>query len=165
MSTERTVRLSPEDLALKLATREAVTAAGGQVFVAGEVGRAQSRLSDYGSDNTAEFMPVNLVRRVEALGAGRPGHPHITSALARAAGRRIGGAAPTHDNLHVSDWLCDLAGEHADVVRALVDGTVRPGAARPSIRDMSAHARAVLSREIDQLLDVLGALKGELDTS
>lgn len=84
MTTDRSVTLSPEELALKLATREAVTAAGGQEFVGREVERAQSRISDYGSDHTADFMPVDIVRKVEALGAGKPGHPHITRALARA---------------------------------------------------------------------------------
>lgn len=156
MSTDRTAQLSPEELALKLATREAVIAAGGQVFVAGEVGRSQGVVSDWGSPQTAAFAPLNAVRRIEALGAGKPGHPHVTRALARAQGLRLGGAMPESDNVHLSDWLCDLTGEHADVVRALAS-------ARSSLKDLSLNQRAALAREIDQLVDVLAALRAGIE--
>ena len=68
MSARRDARLSPADLALKLAFRDAVRAAGGQEFVAGEIGRTQSRVSDWCNANVDEFPPIDIVRRVEALG-------------------------------------------------------------------------------------------------
>jgi hypothetical protein len=78
--------LEPADLALKLATKDAIRGAGGQEFLSESLGRAQSRFSDYGSPNKPDFMPIDLVRKVQALGAGKPGWPHITHALARADG-------------------------------------------------------------------------------
>lgn len=78
--------LEPADLALKLATKDAIRGAGGQEFLSESLGRSQSRFSDYGSPNKPDFMPIDLVRKVQALGAGKPGWPHITHALARADG-------------------------------------------------------------------------------
>lgn len=75
----------------------------------------------------------------------------------------MAGPAPAHDNVDLSDWLADVVGEHADVVRALVDGSVQPGAVRPALHTMNAAHRATVSRELDQLIDVLAAFKGELD--
>ena len=86
MSTQRTVRLTPAQLALKLATAEGVRAAGGQVFVGRECGRSQGRISDYCSTSIAEFAPLDVAATIDTLGAGSPGHPHITRALARAQG-------------------------------------------------------------------------------
>lgn len=82
MTTDRRARLSPEQLVLKRATREAVRDAGGQEFLSVQLGKAQSRFSDYGSPNTQDFMPLQDVFAVEHLGHGKPGHPHITHALA-----------------------------------------------------------------------------------
>jgi len=103
MGSRGEMALEPADLALKLATKDAIRGAGGQEFLSEALGRAQSRFSDYGSPNKPDFMPIDLVRKVQALGAGKPGWPHITHALARADGFDLyklpeTGAAP-------GDWL------------------------------------------------------------
>lgn len=168
MTISREEQLSPQELALKIATAEAVRAAGGQEFVAREVGRAQSRISDYCSRSTRQFVPVDVAVMIDALGTGRPGHPHIAGALARAQGAVIEGSAPARENLHLHQWLADISGESADVIRALVTGSVVPGQAVPSIRNMSANDRATVLRELDQLADVVAALRikvEEADTS
>lgn len=157
MSTDRTLRLTPQQLAIKHATDEAVRAAGGQVFVGREVGRSQGRMSDYCSENTADFMPVDLVVTVEALGAGAPGHPHITRALARAAGQTTfdGDTPPNCADWHLGQWFAEIAGEHADFMRSLASGEFLPGQAADSLRAMPAQRRAAIARELDQLIDVL----------
>lgn len=166
MSTDRTVRLSPQQLALKLATRDAVKAAGGQEFVAHECSRAQSRISDYCSPNTHDFMPVDLVAKVESLGAGAPGHPHVTRALVRAQGAEFvscAGQQPgTGKGVELARLLADFAGESSDVVRVLASGTLMPGQAAARIHDMTPSARKVLEREIDEVIDVLAGIGAEL---
>lgn len=152
MSTDRTQRLSPSELALKLACREAVKAAGGQDFVAGEVGRCQSRISDWVSPNTCEFMPVDVIAKVEALGAGSPGHPHITRALARAQGLVMidpDQAAP----VSVVRALGDVASESGDVIRLLA--TAIDGGLTSFEAMVTPHRRREMLSEIDQLIDLL----------
>lgn len=148
MSTPRDVVLTHEQRAIKLATREAVSAAGGQVFVARELDRSQGRVSDWCSVNTPDFIPADLIRPLEALGAGAPGHPHITRALARAQGVTVQGDEPRpalrHDDL--GDWLADLSREQAELVSALA-GENLAGA----VDSLSPAARDRLSREAREL--------------
>lgn len=153
MGADRTVRLSPADLALKLACEEAVRAAGGQEFVAREAGYAQSRVSDWCSPNTTAFMPLHVARQVEALGAGAPGHPHITRALARAQGAGVSDPAPAADPLHLCQWLARVGGESGDLLRALADGAAGPG-----IAAMPLELRRRIARELGEMTDLLGEL-------
>ncbi|MEO5605580.1 MAG: hypothetical protein ABIR02_08210 [Novosphingobium sp.] len=169
MSTDREVRLSPEDQALKLATSEAVRAAGGQEFVGREVGRRQSRISDYCSNSTAEFMPLNIARHVEALGKGAPGHPHITRALARAVSATIVGEAaasfPGLDDL--GDWMALVARENADLASALAGEDLALGveALSPAARArISIEARELIARA-EALVRALGVSDGDATVS
>ncbi len=159
MSTDRDIRLSPQELALKLASRQAVEAAGGQSFVARETGRAQSRISDYCSENTAEFMPLQLVEKIEALGAGASGHPHITRALARARNRPLVGEPGSMpmgiDDL--GDWLAIVTRENADLVQALAHQDLARGC-----EELSARGRERIHREAGELIEVLEQLRRAL---
>lgn len=153
------VRLTPQQLALKLATRDAVRAGGGQEFVAGETGRAQSRISDYCSPNKECFIPADLIAKLEALGAGSPGHPQITRALARAQGGGFmsGPDALTIDLPNLTDWLAEIVGESGDVLRALSTGALAaPIAATP------AERRGVIGAEVHDLIEILGAFERAL---
>lgn len=160
MSTDRTRRLSPSELALKLACREAVKAAGGQDFVAGECSRTQSRISDWCSPNTAEFMPIDVIQRIEALGAGAPGHPHVTRALARAQG---GSFMPVPSGQVVlatpllGQLLADVAGESSDVI-----GLMAGMQLDAPIAGLSATDRAALRDECGDLIDLLSDVVAKL---
>lgn len=156
MSTPRDITLSPSQLALKLATREAFKAAGGQDFVASELGCAQSRLSDYGSANTGDFISIDKVLVVEALGAGKPGHPHITRALARASGGEFLDRASDDGVAESIDvHLPRIAGESGDLLRTLATAC--------AMKDCYSQARrAALTNDIEQLLDAVLALYGDL---
>ncbi len=160
MSTPRDIRLTPRQLALKLATRLAVEAAGGQGFVAGELGRAQSRVSDWCSDNTADFVPLDLVAPLEALAAGAPGHPAITRALARQQGLPLGNlpVEPERGREDLGDWLAVVAAEHADLVGVLAAEDLSAG-----IAPLSARARERIVREGQQLMVELQRLLTALD--
>lgn len=156
------VRLSPQSLAIKLATREAVRAAGGQEFVAAETRRSQSRISDYCSPNKECLMPADLVARVEALGAGSPGHPHITRALARAQG---GAFVPSPASVllelpNLGAWLAEIAGESSDVMRA-----VASEALTEDIAALPDRRRVAISDEVHDLIERLAAFALELNVS
>jgi len=162
MSTDRTAQLTPQENALKLATREAVEAAGGQDFVAREVGRSQGRISDYCSSATPDFMPLNLVERVEALGAGKPGHPHITRALARAHGvsisKRAARSTPGKDDL--GDWLAIVTQDVSELLQAFAGQNLSS-----ATDELSINARAQIGREAGELIARLEELRSSLDTT
>ena len=158
MSTDRTQRLSPGELALKLACREAVKAAGGQEFVAAETGRTQSRISDYLSPNTRDFMPIDVVSRVEALSAGAPGHPHISRALSRAQGMILSGPPGDSAPCSVTAALAQVASESSDVI-GLLAKLAAGGLVQISDVGADPVRLAALVGEIEQLITVLGGLK------
>lgn len=168
MSTDRTQRLSPNELALKLACREAVKAAGGQEFVAGETGRAQSRISDYCSQNTREFMPVDVLRKVEALSAGAPGHPHVTRALARAQGGAFvplpdGGGQVCFAAPKLGQLLAQVAGESSDVIALLASSQLEA-----TIDQLPDDLRQAIADECVELVEMVAAMERHLrgtDTS
>ena len=173
MSTDRTQRLSPAELALKLACRDMVKAAGGQEFVAGETARTQSRISDYLSPNTRDFMPTDLVRKVEALSAGAPGHPHVTRALARAQGGAfvaLPGAGPSDGPVAVSfdapqlgQLLAQVAGESSDVIALLASSQLEA-----TIDELPAVLREAIAAECFELVEKVAAIERRLrgtDTS
>jgi len=162
MPTARTVRLAPDVLALKVATREAVRAAGGQEFVGSEVGRSQSQMSDYCSPNVSAFMPIDIVAKVEALGAGSPGHPHITRALARHQGDLVLDCGDDCERFPLTQLLAEVAGESSDVIRVLAESAGVEGAAVRTIEAMLPAQKAELAREMDGLLKVLTSINQQL---
>lgn len=149
MTTARDIRLSASQRAIKLAVADATSDAGGQVFVSRELGCAQSRLSDYSSVNTADFMTLDKALRLDQLA----GAPVIVSALCRLSG---GSFVPDEtadgDAQPLEFHLSEVAGEMADVVRKLA---VRIG----HRREMSPTARDELLRETNQAIDALTAMR------
>jgi hypothetical protein len=158
MSTDRSVTLNPQQLAIKAATRAAVLAAGGEKFVGAEIGRSQSRVSDYCSPNTADFIPADKITEVEALGAGSPGSPHITRALCRAQGGAFTPFvdAAADETQSVAVHLPSIAGQSADLIRILAATAALRGEIAPPLR-------VAISTELDQLLDVLMRLYADLN--
>lgn len=158
MTTDRTIKLPPDLLALKIATAEAVRAAGGQDFVADQVGRTQSVISDYCSRTTRSFMPIDIAQKVEALGTGHAGAPHITRALARAHGVAVDvPCAAVGDAFDLGDWMARLARESADVMACLAQEDLSD-----RVHSMSVTARELLGRELDQFSQVIEQLRGAI---
>lgn len=157
MTVPRSVRLSPAQLQLKIATDEAMRAVGGQLFLAAHTGRAQSCFSDWGSRKTATFMPIDFVATVEDLGDGAPGHPHITRALARRQGFDLYRLPPV-------EALDSEFGRHgARLMKEAGEVMARLGEALADDDDVdAAEARAALT-EARELLSVVVALVTALE--
>ena len=115
MSVARDVILPARVAAIKLATRRAVEAAGGQALVAAAIGRAQSRVSDYCSLFTADCIPVDLAVEVDAIAEAATGALPIIEMLTRLAnstGATRGG----------EEHLPKIAVESAELIAALARG-------------------------------------------
>ncbi len=76
----------PDEQALALATKREVQGAGGLDVCARETGLSDTHLSRCCSPNQRDSLTVRDVATIQALGHGKPGHPHILHALARLAG-------------------------------------------------------------------------------
>jgi hypothetical protein len=89
VSGDRDLRLPPHLQSAKVAFGELVDAFGGQVAVAAETGRSQSRISDYAHRNRSDFAPLDVIDALEARTVGMAGHPHVTAWLARRRGYEL----------------------------------------------------------------------------
>lgn len=89
MNCARTQSLPPHLQGAKIAWRELVDAYGGQEAASAETNKAQSRISAYGSMNTVDFAPIDVIDTLEARTVGSPGHPHVTAWLARRRGYEL----------------------------------------------------------------------------
>lgn len=150
--------LTPDQLYLKKETRAAVDAVNGQEKAAQLLGRSQSRISHYCSSNRDEFMPIDLVVELEQLTVGKPGHPHISRALARQAGFLLtpeGGEDAEARSL--AEHLGDVVAEAADVMAAM------RGAVAGKSLDRTARLRALeQARELqDAAAELVAALEAE----
>ncbi len=83
MSVERNITLPPEQQEIKEAFRALVKAYGGQDAVAKRLGTRQQRISDFCSTTTDAFPRADEIATLEAETVGYPGHPHVTTVLAR----------------------------------------------------------------------------------
>lgn len=86
MTAERTLQHAPALQAGKEASKALVRAAGGGEAAEGYCSKSQPRLSAYGLPNTPDFMPIDVVRDLEAITHGGAGHPIVTRWLAKEAG-------------------------------------------------------------------------------
>jgi hypothetical protein len=89
VSDQRTITLAPHLQSAKVAFGDLVDAFGGQVAVAAETGRSQSRISDYAHRNRADFPPLDVIDALEARTVGVAGHPHVTAWLAKRRGYEL----------------------------------------------------------------------------
>lgn len=89
MSVERGVTLIPEQQEIKEACRALVKAYGGQEAAAKRLGTRQQRISDCCSTSTDAFLRIDEIAILEAETVGYPGHPHVTSVLARQRSREL----------------------------------------------------------------------------
>jgi hypothetical protein len=152
VSTERGVLLTHKQIDLKNATDAAFDAAGGQDRFAKATGRSQSSMSDAASLDTPTFLRLDVIGDLEDYGRGRPGHPHITRALARRQGFELVPSGSSGDEASLPMLLGQLGSEVGDVFRVLA---ARVGAAAPmSVRD---HDDAM--RELNELSDAVAALR------
>lgn len=122
MSTERTITLTPELQELKAACRALVRAFGGQVAAAERLGTRQQRVSDCCSANTDSFLRVDEIAILEAETVGYPGHPHVTTVIARQSGH-MAVLTPAHiaSGLDLLKLFARQSKETAELAAAIVD--------------------------------------------
>jgi hypothetical protein len=150
----RRIDNTPDDQALKVVSKALVKAVGGVEAAEGFCRSSFRRLSEYGVSDNDCFMPVDVVRDLEAVAHGTVGFPQVTRFLARQAGGVFvplpRAASCSAGDLHAavarhSRKAGDVTGE---MIEGLGDGVVEPAeAARamPKIMDaveelMSLHA-------------------------
>lgn len=121
MSGPRDIVHPPEMQDLKVASNDLRRAYGSQASVEALTGYDQRRVSDFGLPNTPEFMPVDMVRALEARTVGLPGWPHVTRTLARLNGFVLVPEAAARGEGDLTDHMCTVTGEAADVMRALAE--------------------------------------------
>jgi hypothetical protein len=100
---------TPDDQALKAVSKALVRAVGGVEAAAAFCRSTARRLSEYGIADTDCFMPVDVVRDLEAVAHGTVGYPQVTRFLARQAGG-VFVPLPTVPG-------CSIAALHAAVAR------------------------------------------------
>ena len=109
MSVERNIALPPEQQEIKEAFRALVKAYGGQDAVAKRLGTRQQRISDCCSTTTDAFPRADEIATLEAETVGYPGHPHVTTVLAR---QRLRELVPT-PNIAATGSCCLPASRRA----------------------------------------------------
>lgn len=144
--------LSPEALALKVATRALIEAAGGNEGAGATCGVRHQFMSDCRNPATDRFLRIHEVAALEDVTAGSAAHPAVTQALAKRQGfelvRLPDAAAPGGSLIEQLLQLATEQGELSAAVRtALGDGRCCPD-----------DARKVLP-EVEQLLSVGAAMR------
>jgi hypothetical protein len=140
MSGDRSIVHPPHLQDAKVAFEELCDRFGRQEKVATLVGRAQSRVSDWGRSNTPDFPPIDAIDALEARTEGLPGWPQMTRWLCR---RRGGEFLPLPRLDTVGCWgrmTATLAKEAGDLTGGLCadladDMDVSPGEARRRLKD------------------------------
>jgi len=129
MSARRTVKNTAEDQQLKAVTRKLIAGVGGVEAAETYCRVGKSQLSDYARPDTDAFMPVDVLKDLEAVAHGIPCFPPVTRFLARVQGFalvKLPDAAVTSGEVHLQ--LAELAKESNDVItetlRALADGVI-----------------------------------------
>lgn len=156
--TRHDVTLVPEDQDLKVGSCALVKAAGGpdQAATFGRV-RSVSSIKSYGSPNTAEFMPLDMVAALEARTHGTIGHPILTRILARRAGGMFVELpdVSTESCRTIHEHLAAQAKESSEAVGAICAALAKTGGTLTS-RDVREHD---VVKELDDAIERLAALR------
>ncbi|WP_010218870.1 phage regulatory CII family protein [Sphingomonas sp. PAMC 26621] len=128
--------MTPERIAIKLATAELIKGCGGLEASAGFCRVGKTVLGDNQSVNRPDsFVAIDVVQDLEPLARDREGWPHITRALAAGLGFalvRLPECTPSGTDLLM--LLARLSKEGGDIAseicKALADQVVNPAEAR-----------------------------------
>lgn len=134
-------------LALKAATRRAIESAGTLTELATYTRVDPAQLSRYGNPEHQSFAPLDVAMDLDRLA----GAPIILRAWAERLGYELAPhESAAHEPEALAEHIPDIAGETADVVRALAD-TADQGAS-------PAQAR-IIDREAGEAIEKLTALR------
>lgn len=119
----------PDEQALALATKREVQGAGGLDVCARETGLSDTHLSRCCSPNRADSLTIRDVATIQALGHGKPGHPHILHALSRLAGGVfIMLPEPDVEPIALQMSVLELSAELGDVAQSVREACCSKGA-------------------------------------
>lgn len=159
MSGARDLQHSPATLALKVASKALVAAAGGGDAAGATVGARQQRMSDCGNANTADFLRLDEIAALEDVSLGSPNAMAVTRALARRQNAVVV-MLPTSlpsgaDLLTLMARKAQASGDlTAGICAAYSDGNVDPREARGIAVDLDELIEtAVAMREVVRLLE------------
>ncbi|MBB4154145.1 hypothetical protein GGQ80_002055 [Sphingomonas jinjuensis] len=158
-------KLPADEQRLAAATKRAVQAAGGLKVCEDETKVSDSQISRCCSPNHRDSISVRDAVRIDAIGAGEAGHPHIINAMAGL----LGGVfimlpEPVTDDRCLQMSVIDLSCELGDVSRAIseaLSGTSDAGtevspreaqAALDHLADLD-RASAKLRHQLQRLAD------------
>lgn len=146
----------PVDLQeIREACRQLMKTYGGQDAVGVRFGVDQRRVSEMLASE--KLIPLSWIPQLEAATRGLPGHPHVTTALARnvdhlTVARPNGGASMTNLPSAVMAISCELG----DLSRAVMEGL--------SDGDFSADDAEAAMCELEHLEQHCASLRAQLDT-
>jgi hypothetical protein len=134
--------LSPDEQALALATKRDVQAAGGLEVCARETGLSDSQISRCCSPNHRDSITIRDAATIQALGHGRPGHPHILRALGHQLGfvlvPKVDGPEDGNGLMRSMMELTSELGDVAASIRdALGDGRTEPREAKAVLEQVA----------------------------
>lgn len=141
-------KLPADEQRLALATKRAVQAAGGLKVCEDETKVSDSQISRCCSPNQRDSISVRDAVRIDAIGAGEAGHPHILNVMAEILGAVvIMLPEPVTDDRCLQMSVIELSCELGDVSRAVSDALSGTGDAGTEVTP--AEARVALERLAD----------------
>jgi hypothetical protein len=126
-------KLPADEQRLAVATKRAIQAAGGLKVCAFETDLSDSQLSRASSATERDSLSIRNAVRVDQIGRGEQGHPHILSAMATIVGAVVIMLPEAIDgSSSLQMGVVEIASEFGDVSRAIAEslsGTSAGGAA------------------------------------
>lgn len=155
-------KLPADEQRLAAATKRAVQAAGGLKVCEDEIGLSDSMISRFCSRDQRESISIRDAVRIDAIGHGEDGHPHILNAMASMLGAVvIMLPEPITDDRCLQMSVIDLSSELGDVSRGVADALASTSAGGATC--LPAEARLVLE-QLSGLDRASARLRHQLET-
>lgn len=161
--TRRDILNTPDDLSIKAATDELISAVGGQQKAEGYSRPDARRYSEYSSPNTNTFIPADAIVALEKRAPRLPGWPHVTRELARQTGHVLvlEPAGVVHPDADVNACAVVHAKESNDVTVRILALAPKGRLTRETVRDheLVREAREAVEAAVN-LLATLEFIEG-----
>ena len=134
-------KLPVNEQRLAAATKRAVQAAGGLANCEKETGLSDSQISRCGSPNQRDSITIRDAVRIDAIGHGEQGHPHILIAMASILDCVvIPLPEPVTDDRCLQMGVLDMSSELGDVSRAIADALSSSSSGGTEVTSIEAAA-------------------------
>ncbi|MBW6524449.1 hypothetical protein KZ810_13150 [Sphingomonas sp. RHCKR47] len=134
-------KLPVNEQRLAQATKRAVQAAGGLADCESETGLSDSQISRCCSPHQRDSITIRDAVRIDAIGHGEQGHPHILNAMAGILGAVvIMLPEPVTDDRCLQMGVIEMSSEMGDVSRAIADALSSGSAGGTEVTKVEAAA-------------------------